>query len=111
MQSADIGKFKVTSFDPKDILDCKSFVVYNTKTGDVSVYNTDSSFDIKGTTIQNFSDSSFTKKIGRKADALVPNIVNLGHASFLQEINKINTKNKTATGRINDHTLLLRVLK
>ena len=110
MQSANVGKFKISSFDPKEILDCKSFVVYNTKTGDVSVYNTDSSFDINGTTIQDFSDSSFTKKIGRKADVLVPHITNIGHASAIQEINKVNTKSKPATGRINEHTILVRTL-
>ena len=38
MQSANIGKFKIESFDPKKILECKSFIVYNTKTSDISYF-------------------------------------------------------------------------
>ena len=112
MKSANIGKFKIESFDPKKILDSKSFLVYNTKTSDLSYYVTKTNFDIKGTTIQNFDNNdSFTKKIGRKSDTLVPSFVSCGPATILAEISKVNTKSRTSTGRINGHTILVRILK
>jgi len=110
-KDATVGKYKIESFDPRKILDCKSFMVYNIKTSDVSYYQTDSSFDVKGTTIKNFNeDKSFTKKIGRNADVLVYSFISGGHATVFNELVRVKTKARKCTGRINQSTILLRIL-
>ena len=111
MDKTILNKIEINSFDPTKILKCKSFLVYNTKTSDISYYITDDSFDIKGTTIQNYNpDISFVKKIGRSANKLVPSLVSGGYASVLNDVKKVNTKSRAVTGRINQYTILLRTL-
>jgi hypothetical protein len=106
-----IGKLQLTSFDPKDILTAKSFVAVNVKTGDLYYYETNSAFDIKGTTLQNFDENkSYAQRIGRYLDTFCELSSTAGVAYVNKELNKFNTKKKSATGRFNEHTVLLRVL-
>jgi len=110
MDNSMFGNVLVNSFDPVKILDCKSFVAYNTKTGDAFYYETDSSFGIKGTTLQNFnSEKSFVKKIGRTADKMIPRFSEIGPANIRGELIGCKTKSREATGRFNDTTILVRV--
>lgn len=111
-ETAMYGKaFHMQSFDPKDILGASSFIVFNTKTDDLCYYETSGSFDIKGTTVQNFDKStSYCQKIGRTAESFLRLAVDGGVAFVQREMKKFNTKKREATGRINEHTVLLRVL-
>lgn len=107
----DVGKFRVHSFDPTDILTAKSFICFNTKTSDLCYYETEESFDIKGTTIQNFNSSvSYCQKIGRSAEDFLKLAVDGGVAFVQREMKKFTTKKREATGRINEHTILVRVI-
>lgn len=110
-ESVNVGKSKLSSFDPTEIITAKSFICFNTKTSDLYYYETKESFDIKGTTIQNFDSSvSYSQKIGRSAEKFLNLAVDGGVAYVQLEMKKFNTKKRTATGRINDHTVLVRVL-
>tara|TARA_Y100000385_G_scaffold285127_1_gene344477 strand:+ start:580 stop:1308 length:729 start_codon:yes stop_codon:yes gene_type:complete len=111
METFKFGNCDITSFDPVKILECKSFVAYNTKTGDVFYYETDDVFDVKGTTLQNFNvDNSFVKKVGRTSNKLIPKCAEIGRALVKSELLNIKTKSREATGRFNDTTILVRVL-
>ncbi len=110
-QNIKVGKFTITSFDPTQILTSKSFVALNTKTGDLYYYETSQSFDIKGTTLQNFDESkSYSQRIGRHTESFCNLASTAGVAYVQKELNKFKTKKKIATGRFNEHTVLLRVL-
>ena len=111
METSKFGNSDISSFNPVKILECKSFVAYNTKTGDVYYYETDDVFDVKGTTLQNFNvDKSFVKKVGRTANKLIPTCAEIGRALVKTELLSIKTKSREATGRFNDTTVLVRVL-
>lgn len=106
-----VGRFHIKSFDPIDILTAKSFICLNTKTSDLCYYETEESFDIKGTTIQNFNSSvSYCQKIGRSAEDFLRLAADGGVAFVRKEMQKFNTKRREATGRINANTILVRVL-
>lgn len=108
---SNVGNFRIYSFDPIDILTANSFICYNTKTSDLCYYETSESFDVKGTTIQNFDESvSYCQKIGRSAEDFLKLAADGGVAFVNREMQKFNTKKRTATGRINEHTVLVRVL-
>ena len=108
---AEVGTVKIQSFDPTNILTAKSFVAINTKTGDLYYYETSDSFDIKGTTLQNFDEKkSYSQRIGRNLEDFCTLAASSGVAFVQKELNKFSTKKKQATGRINEHTVLLRVL-
>jgi hypothetical protein len=111
MENFKFGNIEVSSFDPVKILDCKSFVAYNTKTGDVFYYETQESFDIKGTTLQNFdSNQSYVKKIGRTANKVIPQCADIGRALVKGKLDSIKTQSREATGRFNDTTILVRTI-
>lgn len=107
----DIGKSRIHSFDPIEILSAKSFICFNVKTSDLFYYETSESFDIKGTTLQNFDASlSYCQKIGRVTEDFLKLAESAGVAFVQKEIKKFKTKKREATGRINANTILVRVL-
>jgi mRNA-degrading endonuclease RelE of RelBE toxin-antitoxin system len=111
MDSSMFGTRLINSFDPVKILKCKSFIAYNTKTGDIYYYETDNSFGIKGTTLQNFNNkTSFVKRVSRNANKLIPKFYEIGPANIHKELLNCKTKSRDVTGRFNDTTILVRVL-
>ena len=109
-KSGDVGKFRVYSFDPTEILTAKSFICYNIKTSDLCYYETSETFDVKGTTLQNFDSSvSYCQKIGRSAETFLKLAVDGGVAFVLREMKNFNTKKREVTGRINENILFVRV--
>jgi len=109
--SANVGACYVTSFDPVEIISSKSFIALNVKTGDLFYYETDETFDVKGTTLQNFNDNSYAQRIGRHVESLCKLVGGAGIAYVTKELNSFKTKKKPATGRFNEHTVLLRVIE
>lgn len=110
-ESGKVGKTYFTSFDPLEILKSNSFITFNVKTGDLCYYETTESFDVKGTTLQNFDEkSSYCQKIGRTAEKFLKLAEDAGVAYVHKELNSFSTKKRPATGRVNEHTLLVRVL-
>lgn len=111
-QEGCVGKTKLKSFDPKDILKANAFITFNTKTNDLCYYETKDVFDIKGTTVYNFDENaSYCQKIGRVAEKFVSVAKDAGVSVVNMEMKKFKTSKRSATGRINDSTILLRVLR
>jgi hypothetical protein len=105
--------YNIDSISPLRIPSAQRLYVFNTKYRALSVYYAKGSggFEIKGTSLINFDeDASFTITL-RKPNDTLPHV--LGHA--IKPLDKLfisdTLKKKPATGRLNEFTLLLRVIE
>jgi len=106
-----IGSNYVKSFGAVDILTAKSFIAINVMTGELHYYETKETFDVKGTTLQNFDpDKSYVQRIGRHMEDFCDLAKTAGIAYVKKELNNFSTKKNAATGRFNKYMVLLRVL-
>lgn len=106
------NELKLFSFSPEDILGAKELITYNVKYKKLNYYYSASldGFSIKGTTLQNFSEKSFTKRL-RKPEEVLTSIQDCGKIALRKMIKGIKTKEMEAKGRINNDTILLKVFK
>ena len=66
---------------------------------------------VKGTTIVGFDDkSSITKKL-RKPEDVLPFILNGGKAAIKKTMENVKCMAKSANGRLNSDTIILRTIK
>jgi hypothetical protein len=103
---------KLVSINPESIIGAKQLWLYNTKYNTLTVLNAadEAGLSVKGTTVQNIAQSSTTKKV-RKPNDVLPKVKNGGKVVLRKIMDSINTKATEATGRIGQHTILLRAVK
>lgn len=109
----DDNAFKLASINPTDIVGSSQLWVFNTKNRKLGVYNAEDSggLSVKGSTIINFKQDTSTQKTLRKPEALLPEVLKAGKISLRKVLPGINSVEQELTGRINDDTILLRVIK
>ena len=103
----------ITSVQPKDIIHAQQVWVYNCKYRNLSVYNAlgNSGLSVRGTTITGYdTDSSITKKL-RKPEQVIPIVLNEGKVGLRKVMSAIKTAENKANGRINEESILLRIIK
>ena len=103
----------ITSIQPKDIIHAQQLWVYNTKYRNLSVYNAlgNSGLSVRGTTIIGYDqDTSTTKKL-RKPEQVIPVVLNEGKVGLRKIMSGIKTTETKANGRMNEETIILRVVK
>ena len=101
----------VKSIDPEEIIGSKTLVCYNCKQKKIYFYESDSGFEVKGTTLQNFNEKrSYGKNFGRSKQTL-QQLQDMGIMSIKQVIDKMKNKNIVATGRVNSDMILIKVSK
>ena len=102
-------EFKLTSIKPQDIIGASKLIVFNTKYRQLSIYYAKdlSGLNVKGSTLQNFSeDKSETRRL-RKPHAMLQESVK-GIRAFNKAWGTLKTKATKPTGRINDKTIILK---
>lgn len=106
------NELKLVSVSPEKIVGANELVTYNVKYKTLTYFISASSdgFSFKGTTLQNFSEKSYTKRV-RKPDELLTTLSDCGKIALRKTINGIKTKSGVAKGRINNNTILLKVFK
>lgn len=104
------SKLKLESLHPIKILRADEVWVWNQKLRKIGVYYSKniSGLSIKGTTIQNFNDSSVCKTV-RKPEEYFEQIIKGGKRVFKNVFKDINAKEKSLNGRINSDTLIVKV--
>jgi hypothetical protein len=109
----DDNGYKLASINPVDIVGCSQLWVFNTKTRKLGVYNADDSggLSVKGSTIINYKQDTSTQKTVRKPEVLLPEVLKAGKITLRKVLSGINSVDQELTGRINDDTILLRVIK
>ena len=103
----------ITSVQPKDIIHASQLWVYNCKYRNLSVYTAlgNSGLSVRGTTIIGYDhDVSVTKKL-RKPEQVLPIVLNEGKVGLRKVMSSIKTTETKANGRINEETIILRVVK
>lgn len=107
------SEFKIGSVNPTEIVGCTQLWVFNTKTRKLGVYNSidESGLTVKGTTIQNYDESTSIQKTLRKPDVTLPELLKAGKVALRKLLGNINAVEQTLTGRINSDTILVRIIK
>lgn len=103
---------KLVSINPTDIIGAKELWVYNIKSRKLGRYVTDE-FDeltVKGTTIVNYSESLSIQKTLRKPEEKLSEFRSAGKVQLRKFLEDINTTDTKLNGRINEDTVLLKVL-
>ena len=103
----------ITSVQPKDIIHASQLWVYNCKYRNLSVYTAlgASGLSVRGTTIIGYDqDVSVTKKL-RKPEQVLPIVLNEGKVGLRKIMSTIKTAEQKANGRINEESILLRIIK
>ena len=103
---------KLVSVNPADIIGAQELWVFNSKTRKLGKYVAEEfkELGIKGTTITGFSEMKSVQKTLRKPVEQIKAFKEAGKVAlrkFLEDINSVDTK---MNGRINEDTLLLKVV-
>lgn len=104
--------YKVISINPTAIAESQTLLAFNTKSRKLAIYvaSTDQGLSVRGTTIQNYDEEKSVQKIIKNKDMLAQiQSGNIRRAQVLLE--SIRAKFTQTTGRINEHTILLKVFK
>lgn len=105
---SDLG---LASINPVSILDASILWVYNTKNRKLGIYVADEyeqTLSISGTTIKGFDGTKSMQKTVRKPTEL-KGCDKLSRTKFDKFFKGLTTTETTANGRLNEHTLLLKV--
>ncbi len=103
--------FKIVSINPAQIVGKSRLLVFNTKYKILVEYFTEAvgGFEIKGTTIKNFSPESREWKLRKPLDIL-PKALACNAKQFEKLASEFTTKPGKPNGRINENIILLKVL-
>jgi hypothetical protein len=103
---------KLVSINPTDIIGAKELWIYNIKSRKLGKYVA-GEFDelsVKGTTILNYSESLSVQKTLRKPEEKLSEFKSAGKVQLRKFLEDINTTDTKLNGRINEDTVLLKVL-
>jgi hypothetical protein len=103
--------FKLVSIPPIKIIGSFRLYVFNVKHKSLTEYVTESpnGFEISGTTIKNFGPTSRSVKLRKPLDFL-PLVLGKTPNQIDKEWKNLTTKTTQPNGRLNDDTILIRVL-
>lgn len=109
----EFTQLKITSINPVQIIGADQLWTFNTKYNYITVYNSDSSggLNIKGTTLIGYSEENSQRKKVRKPKGFVEKILGGSKTSLRNIMTELKTKESPLNGRINEDTILLKVLK
>lgn len=100
------------SINPISIVGSSVLWTYNTKTRKLGVYVADdmlNELSVKGTTVVGFDPAKSTQKTVRKPEELLKGMSKLARTKFQKLYDGIKTTETKMNGRINEHTLLVKV--
>jgi len=109
----DDTDYKISSINPVEIIGASQLWVFNTKYRKLGVYNASSTngLSVKGSTLQGFEEDKSVKKTIRKPEDVLTKILTGGKVAIRRQFESINSKEQNMNGRINNETILLKVVK
>jgi hypothetical protein len=104
---------KIVSVHPTEIVGCTQLWTYNTKYKKLSRYDSvgPAGIQVKGTTLIGYDVETSTSKSLRKPEASIQALLGAGKISLRKLMDEIKTVESKPNGRINQDTILLRVIK
>lgn len=106
-------ELKLVSLPTRDIIGAIQLWVYNVKTRKLGCYHAEDAggFSVKGTSLENFSESKSVHKKLRKPEVSLPEVMIAGKVLLRNYMDSIRAVESALTGRLNSDTILLRILK
>ena len=104
---------KVVSIHPAEIVGCSQLWVYNTKYKKLTKYLAvgPAGIQIKGTTLIGWDVETSVSKGLRKPDQSIQTLLSAGKVAIRTFMDDLKTTSSVPNGRINEQTILLRVIK
>ena len=102
---------KINSVPPQDIIGARSVWLYNIKYKNLTRLTSASGLSVKGTSIINYDTGTSVCKRLRKPEIVLKKVVETGKIGLRTLLDGIHTKSGIPNGRLNNDTLILRVLK
>ena len=110
------------SIDPKEIIWATELFVYNVKTRKIGYYvastidprglnREGTGLTVKGSTIRGFEEENSVQKTLRKPGEQIKQFVDAGPVKIKTLFKEVKTMEVKLNGRINEHTILLRVIR
>jgi hypothetical protein len=106
------SQYKIASIDPTRIIKAQTLITFNSKYKKLGVYIAadPSGLSVKGTTITNYDPEKSISKTLRKPEDILPTAINIGKLAFNKMFTGIKTTPASLNGRINEDTILVRIL-
>lgn len=104
---------KIVSIHPAEVVGCQQLWVYNTKYKKLTQYlaTGPAGIQVKGTTLTGWDvDASLSKSL-RKPDQSIQELLSAGKVAMRSFMAALKTSSSKPNGRINEQTVLLRVVK
>ena len=94
------------------IVGAQQLWVYNIKNRKLGVYNAtgSSGFSVRGTSLQGYDPETSVQRTLRKPEVVIPAMLEAGKIALRKVLSDLTTTETRLNGRINEDTLLLRVL-
>ena len=104
---------KIVSVHPTELVGCTQLWTYNTKYKKLSRYDSvgPAGIQVKGTTLIGYDVETSISKGLRKPEASIQALLGAGKVSLRKLMDEIKTVESKPNGRINQDTILLRVIK
>ena len=104
------NEFKLSSISPASIIGMTTLATFNTSTRKLSVFMAidEAGLDIKGTTVHNYNEDTSYQIIIKHADKDLKEIQSKSVKRLKQVVSWIRAKKSKVSGRINEHTILLK---
>jgi hypothetical protein len=106
------GPYKIASIDPNKIIKAQTLIVFNSKYKKLGIYAAADSngLSVKGTTIINYDTAKSVSKTLRKPEDILPSVLATGKLALNKMFTGIKTASSSLNGRINEDTILVRIL-
>jgi len=99
------------SVSATEIIGAQQAWFYNTKTRKLIVYRSESGFQVKGSSIQNYEPEQSIQKTLRKPAEQIKAMMACGKVQLRKFMDTINAKDQPANGRINAEMIILKAIK
>lgn len=105
-------EYKLVSINPAQVPGAMRLFTFNEKTRALTEYVTESAggLEISGTSIKKFDTEASRSVRLRKPDDMLPLVLKKTPLQIDKEWQKLTTKSTVPNGRINEHTVLLRIM-
>ena len=110
---ADDNRYKIVSIDPTTLVGATELWVFNTKNRKLGKYvaQEHTQFTVKGTTLLFFDEKLSTQKTLRKPEEQLKQFGKSGKIALRSYMSDIKATETRMNGRLNEHTVLLKVSK
>ena len=103
----------IKSVYPSEMVGASQVWIYNTKYKKLAVYRSESSsgIQVKGSTLQNYDPDLSEQKTLRKPKDTLKEVLNAGKVQLRRIIPELSTKETPVNGRVNEESIIVRVIK